>query len=128
MGVDMKQFVKDRDAAFRDKETLATRCYICGKKARRKIRWFSMGDRKYYCLGECEEHGLIKGKIIMHPCSCPEGVFIVKTLRCVTDKEAAVVEKKFNKVREYRKHNTSGFPVKKTAGSTSGPVPEDNGE
>ncbi|MCR4791617.1 MAG: exonuclease domain-containing protein [Lachnospiraceae bacterium] len=119
---------KDRDAAFRYKETLSTKCYLCGKKAKRRIRWFSMGDRKYYCLGECEEHGLIKGKIIMHPCHDPEGVFIVKTLRCVNEKEAAVVEKKFNKVREYRKHNTAGFPVKKSSKNSSGPVPEDTGE
>ena len=119
---------KDRDAAFKDKDTLSTRCYLCGKKVRRKIRWFSMGDRKYYCLGECEEHGLLKGKIIMHPCTLPEGVFVVKTLRLVGEKDAAVVEKKFNKVREYRKHNTSGFPAKRTAKNPSGPVPEDKGE
>lgn len=119
---------KDRDAAFKYKDTLSTTCYLCGKKAKRRIRWFSMGDRKYYCLGECEEHGLLKGKIIMHPYKDPEGVFIVKTLRLVNAKEAAVVEKKFNKVREYRKHNTSGFPVKKSPKSTSGPIPEDNGE
>ena len=119
---------ENRDKAFREKETLSTTCYICGKKAKRKIKWFSMGDRHYYCLCECEEHGLIKGKIITYPGKGGEGLYLVKILRCVNEKEAAVVEKKFNKVREYRKHNTTGVRFKKPGKNTSGPIPEDKGE
>ena len=119
---------ENRDKAFKDRETLATRCYVCGKRAKRKIRWFSMGDRRYYCLSECEEHGLMKGKIVMHPCSDPEGVFLIKVLRLVSEKEAAVVEKRFNKVREFRKNNTNSRKAKKPGKNTSGLIPEDIGE
>ena len=119
---------ENRDKAFKEKETLATKCYVCGRRAKRKIRWFSMGDRRYYCLCECEEHGLIKGKIVMHPSTDPEGVYLIKVLRLVNEKEAAVVEKKFNKVREFRKNNTTGRKPKKPGKNTSGPIPEDVGE
>jgi hypothetical protein len=87
-----------------------------------------MGDRHYYCLCECEEHGLIKGKIITYPGKNGEGLYLVKILRCVNEKEAAVVEKKFNKVREYRKNNTTGVRFKKPGKNTSGPIPEDKGD
>lgn len=119
---------ESRDKAFKDREILATKCYVCGRRAKRRIRWFSMGDRRYYCLCECEEHGLMKGKIVMHPSADPEGVYLIKILRLVSEKEAAVVEKRFNKVREFRKNNTTGRKPKKPGKNTSGPIPEDTGE
>jgi inhibitor of KinA sporulation pathway (predicted exonuclease) len=115
---------ESREEAFKDKELLATRCYVCGKRAKRRIKWFSMGDKKYYCLCECEEHGLIKGKIIMYPSTDPAGVFFVRILRRVNDKEAAVIEKRFNKVRNYHKNNTAGL-IRKNKKNTSGVLPED---
>ncbi len=119
---------EDRDKAFKEKGILATKCYVCGKRAKRKIKWFSMGDKRYYCLCECEDHGLIKGKIIAYPCADPEGIFLVKILRLVSEKEAAVVQKRFNKVREFRKNNTTGVKPVKNKKNSSGPIPEDNGE
>ena len=41
---------------------LSTRCYLCGRTARKKIRWFTMNSRMHYCLAECSEHGYIKGR------------------------------------------------------------------
>ena len=119
---------ENRDKAFRDREILATKCYKCGKKAKRKIRWFSMGDRKYYCLCECEEHGLIKGKIQTYPYGEKDSLFVVKIMRPVNEKEAATVEKRFNKVRDYRKHNTAGGGVRRPGKNSSGPIPEDKGD
>ena len=40
--------------------------------------------------------------MVMHPVTDPEGVYLIKILRLVNEKEAAVVEKRFNKVREFR--------------------------
>ena len=36
--------------AMRDRKVAATRCYICGKPARKKIRWFTGNSKNYYCL------------------------------------------------------------------------------
>ncbi|MBP5472131.1 MAG: hypothetical protein J6Y12_05590, partial [Lachnospiraceae bacterium] len=64
----------------------------------------------------------------MHPSIDPEGVYLIKILRLVSEKEAAVVEKRFNKVREFRKNNTNGRKPKKPGKNTSGLIPEDTGE
>lgn len=101
----------DRDKVFRDRDVLDTVCYECGKKTRRRIKWFSAGEKKSYCLCECEKHGLIKGRIVLHSCDDPEGVYAVKTLRFINESEAALVIKKYNKLRDYRKHKTAGKSI-----------------
>lgn len=53
----------DRDSVMRDSNVLSSRCYLCKKPVRKKIRWFSSNQKTYYCLCFCEEHGYIKGKI-----------------------------------------------------------------
>lgn len=41
---------------------LSTKCYLCGRTARKRIRWFTMNSKMHYCLAECKEHGYIKGR------------------------------------------------------------------
>ncbi len=97
---------EDREKVFKDRGVLDTSCYECGKRTKRKIKWFSAGERKSYCLCECEKHGLIKGRIVLHPSDDPSGFYVVKTLRFVDESDAAAVVKKYNKLRDYRKHRT----------------------
>lgn len=54
---------KERDDVMKDGNVLSTTCNICGKNARKKIRWFSSNQKMYYCLAYCETDGYIKGKI-----------------------------------------------------------------
>ncbi len=51
-----------KEEIMEDPEVLSTNCYICNKKARKKIRWFTMNTKMHYCLVECKEHGYIKGR------------------------------------------------------------------
>ena len=46
-----------------DKEITDIKCLQCNRMLRKKIRWFSYGQRFYLCLAACPEHGLVKGKI-----------------------------------------------------------------
>ena len=93
----ISRIFENREKAFREKETLSTVCYVCGRKAKRKIKWFSMGDRHYYCLCECEEHGLIKGKIITYPDKDGKGLYLVKILRCVSEKKPRLLRRNLTK-------------------------------
>ena len=80
--------------AMRDRKVASTKCYLCGRPARKKLRWFTGNSKNYYCLAYCEEHGWIKGKARMKK-SDDGQFFCVKTLKLVTDEDAlGIMEKK----------------------------------
>lgn len=76
--------------AMKDRVVTSTPCIICKKNAPKKIRWFSSGSRNYLCLCQCEEHGILKGKIRLRQRSDGH-YYAVKTIRFVTADEAAAV-------------------------------------
>lgn len=53
----------DRDAMIADGYLLTSKCYLCGKNARKKIRWFSGNQKTYYCVAVCTTHGYLKGRM-----------------------------------------------------------------
>lgn len=55
-------------------------CYKCHRMLRKKIRWFSVNQRYYFCLAVCPEHGFVKGKIRIKK-SEDGSVFAVKTVK-----------------------------------------------
>lgn len=65
---------------------------------RKKIRWFSSGQRYYLCLAACPEHGLMKGKIRMKK-SEDGRIFAVKTVKPVDEEGAEAVYQKKEEAR-----------------------------
>lgn len=45
------------------KRIFETKCYVCGRVARKKMRWFAYNTKLYYCLCNCPEHGFMKGRL-----------------------------------------------------------------
>lgn len=83
-----------KEEAMADKQVTDMICYKCHRMLRKKIRWFSYGQRFYLCLASCPEHGLIKGKIRMKKAE-DGGIFAVKTQKLVgQDGAEAVAQKK----------------------------------
>ncbi len=73
--------------AFADNDVSATRCYICRRNLRKKIKWFSLNGKQYYSLAYCDKHGYLKGKIRIK--KSEEGLpFIVKTTKFIDETEA----------------------------------------
>lgn len=71
---------RTKEEAIENREVKATKCYICGKTAPKKIRWFSSKTKNYYCLAHCSEHGFMRGKIKMK--RMDDGrILAIKTLR-----------------------------------------------
>lgn len=77
----------NKDHVMSDPGVIATRCYLCGRVVKKKIRWFSANQKQYYCLGICEEHGYIKGRIKIKKID-DDNFFAVKVIK-VTDEEGA---------------------------------------
>ena len=68
-----------KEEAMEDKEIVSSRCFMCKKNLRKKIRWFSSGQKNYYCLSYCPVHGWMKGRIRMKKAESGR-VFAIKTL------------------------------------------------
>lgn len=102
---------ESKEQTMEDREVRSTRCYKCGRAARKKLHWFSGKTRAYYCLAYCPEHGYIRGKIRIKKTD-GHHVFAVKTLRlidedgaaCIRQMKAEVLEKR----REKRQKGSSG--------------------
>ena len=49
--------------AMNDKNIISTRCYLCHKNLKKRIRWFTPNGKHYYCVSYCDIHGHMKSKI-----------------------------------------------------------------
>lgn len=84
---------RDRAEAFEDREVVSSKCYLCHRNLRKKIRWFTPNGRNYYCLAYCEKHGYLKGKIRVRK-AVDEKVYIVKTTKLISPEEAVTLKKR----------------------------------
>lgn len=96
-----REFPSKEDAML-DKEVVSSRCFLCGKNVRKKIRWFSNGQKNYYCLALCPAHGWLKGKIRMKKTERGT-VYVVKTLKLTDDEEAQIIRDKKEEIKRKRK-------------------------
>ena len=91
-----------KEEAMHDREVISTRCIYCGRRARKKVRWFSINAKQYYCLANCPEHGLIKGKIRMKK-SEDGNFYVVKTIKPIDEEQAQMIREKKTMVKKRRK-------------------------
>lgn len=92
----------DKEEAFADKEVMSSKCYLCHRNLRRKIQWFSINSRHYYCVAYCEKHGYLKGKIRVRK-SDDGQIYIVKTTKFITREEADKIAERKVHSRELRR-------------------------
>ena len=91
----------NRENMLKDREILSTRCPVCHNPTRRKMRWFPNGQKNYYSLSVCKEHGLVKGKIRVR--KTEEGQYYsVKTIRLIDETEAEGIRRKRESLRQKR--------------------------
>ena len=76
-----------KDEALADREVRSTRCFVCGRPAAKKTRWFLGKNKAYYCVACCREHGLIRGKIRFKKTD-DDRVYVVKTIRPISPEQA----------------------------------------
>lgn len=93
-----------REEAFEDKEVISSKCYLCRRNLRKKIRWFSPNGKNYYCLAQCEKHGYLKGKIRLRR-SEKGGTYVVKTTKLISPQEAEELKARREHVREQQKRH-----------------------
>ncbi len=104
----MKYISREFDSkgeAMADREVISSRCYLCHRNLRKKLRWFTSNNRHYYCLAYCDKHGYLKGKIRLR--KSEEGrIYVVKTTRLITEQEAAALTERRAHARELKRRHS----------------------
>lgn len=96
-----RQFADKKDA-FADKEVTSSKCYLCHRNLRKKIKWFTPNGRHYYCVAYCEKHGFLKGKIRMRKAD-NGNVYVVKTTKFISKEEMERIAERKEHAKEMRK-------------------------
>lgn len=93
---------EDKTEAFADKEVASSKCYICHKNLRKKVKWFTSNGKNYYCIAYCEKHGYLKGKNRVKRTRDGK-VFVVKTTKFISPEDVDLLMKKKTHAQEMRK-------------------------
>ena len=92
----------DKAAMLMDKEVISSKCYICHKNLKKRIRWFTPNGKHYYSVSHCDVHGLMKGKIRIRR-TAEEKVYAVKTTKFIGEEEYELIKARKEHAKEQRK-------------------------
>ena len=104
----------NKAVALRDKDVARCICYKCGHIAKRRINWFSLNNKHYYCLAYCKTHGFLRGKIRIKKVDNGK-IYVVKTIKCIKreDVENLYVQDEKSKLKKkYSAENMNPKPPK----------------
>ena len=80
-------------------EIMSTKCYICHKNIRRKIKWFSPNGKHYYAVACCDKHGFMKAKVRIKKAENGR-LYVVKTCRFISPEEVETMKQRQRKVKK----------------------------
>jgi len=80
-------------------EIMSTKCYICHKNIRRKIKWFTPNGKHYYAVATCDKHGYMKAKVRIKKAENGR-LFVVKTSRFISPDELEDMKAKQKKAKK----------------------------
>jgi len=93
----------DRHTAMEDKEVSSTKCYLCHKNVKKKIKWFSPNlGKHYYSIAECPVHGYIKYKNRLKKTDIGT-IYVVKTSKFVDEDTLNEFSDKLHEYQEKKK-------------------------
>lgn len=85
-----------------DREVISTKCYVCGKSLRKKLRWFSPNGKNYYCAAYCDKHGYMKAKLRIRK-DCNDRLYAIKTLKFINETDLKSLQERFVRVKEMKR-------------------------
>ena len=94
-GFELKNEVMD------DKEVASTKCYLCHKNLKKKIKWHSSNGKHYYSVAYCDIHGYIKYKVRLRK-SEDKKYYAVKTSKFITEEKMKKLQEEWKKNKEVK--------------------------
>ena len=92
----------DKTQAFADREVSSTKCYLCHRNLRKKIRWFSVNGKTYNAVAYCEKHGHLKAKVRFRKTD-DEKVYVVKTTKFISEEEVEEIVNRCQHMKDLRR-------------------------
>ena len=77
---------EEKKEVMEDREIASTKCYLCHKNLKKKIRWYTPNGKHYYSVAYCDTHGYIKYKVRVKK-SEEEKYYAVKTAKFTTEEK-----------------------------------------
>lgn len=93
---------EDKTAVTEDKEIMSSKCHLCHRNLKKKVKWFTPNGKHYYCVAFCDKHGFMKYKIRMKK-SENNKVYVIKTMKYISKEEAEAINLKKEHTKEMRK-------------------------
>lgn len=93
---------EDKTEITTDRQIMSSKCHICHKNLKKKIRWFTPNGKHYYCVANCDKHGLMKFKIRIKK-SEDNKLYVVKTMKYISKEEADIIKVKKERSKEMKK-------------------------
>lgn len=93
---------EDKTRAMNDKNITGTKCYLCHRNLKKKIKWFTPNGKHYYCVSYCDVHGYMKSKIRIRK-SENNQIYIIKTEKFISEEDTENIYKKQEQARQHRK-------------------------
>ena len=97
-----------------DREVSSSKCYLCHKNLKKRVRWFTANNKHYLCLAYCDKHGYLKGKIRVNR-SRDGGVFAVKTTKLVSDEVAQSIIDRWEHMQGIKRRAEENSRARKNA-------------
>lgn len=79
-----------------------TRCVICDRKCRKKIKWFT-DNSKYTCISVCPEHGIMEGTIHVKQNRIRNIYYAIRKVSLINNEELENIIAKKENIKERRR-------------------------
>lgn len=93
---------EDKIKALNDKNVISTKCYLCNKNLRKKIRWFTPNGKHYYSVSYCDKHGYMKAKIRIRKTE-NDLIYVVKTEKFISEEDVENISRLQEQTKIHRK-------------------------
>lgn len=88
-----------KNEVIKDKEVSSTKCYLCHKNLKKKIKWHSPNNKHYYSIAYCDVHGYIKYKVRMRK-SEDKKYYAIKTSKFITEEKMRKLQEEWKKEKK----------------------------
>ncbi|MGN0305921.1 MAG: exonuclease domain-containing protein [Lachnospiraceae bacterium] len=92
---------EEKKAVMGDREVASTKCYLCHKNLKKKMRWYTPNGKHYYSVAFCDVHGYLKYKVRVKK-SEQGKYYAVKTSKFTTKEKVQKLQQLRQKDKELR--------------------------
>lgn len=85
-----------------DREIVSTKCYLCRRNIKRKIRWFSPNGKHYYSVAYCNNHGFMKAKVRIRKAE-DDKMYAVKTTKFISEEDMLDIKEKQERAKQQKR-------------------------